>query len=194
VSLIPRSGAGFTLVEILVAISLLALLALMTWRGLDQVVAQRERVDSETEQTERVLRTLAQVERDVARRVPDRLFAGRYGVGGTLPLAVQLASTADGRDTLSVLRMQDGSPARGVTYALEGGTLVRTLGEAAGQPEAEPVRLLDGVRRFDVRVLMGGQWIAPSQVPASLTLGAGSALQIGIERDGGARYVQVLAL
>ena len=189
-----RGAAGFTLVEILVALSLLALLAVITWRGLELVIAQRARVETETAQTERVLRTLGQVERDLARRVPDRLFAGRYGVGGTLPLAVQLGSNGEGRDSLSVLRTHAGEPARGVTYALEDEWLVRRLGSAPGQRDAEPVRLLDSVRRFEVRVLMGSRWTAPEDVPSNIAAGAASAIQIAIERTSGARYVQVLAL
>jgi general secretion pathway protein J len=185
---------GFTLIEVLVAISLLALLAIITWHGLGQIIAQRARVDDGTAETDRVLRTLAQVERDVGQRVPDRLFAGRYGVGGVLPLALQIASTRDGSDTLSVLRMQRGSGARGVTYAIEESRLMRSLGEALDQPSAKPVLMLDRVRRFDVRVLMGGQWVAPQEVQANLSAGTGNAVQITIEREDGTRYVQVLAL
>lgn len=188
-----RRAPGFTLIEVLVAISLLAILAVMAWRGLDQVMAQRARVDIGTEETERVLRTLGQVERDLAMRVPDPLFAGRYGVGGTLPLAVQIASHGEGRDTLSVLRLEAGRPARGITYAVEDGRLVRQPGQRPGE-EVEPVVMLENVRRFEVRVLMGGSWIAPKDLAANLAAGTGTALQIAIERDGGTRYEQVVAL
>jgi general secretion pathway protein J len=191
-----RAGraAGFTLIEVLVAISLLAILAVMAWRGLDQVVAQRDRIEARTADSERVLRTLAQLERDLAMRVPDRLFAGRYGVGGTLPLAVELAGTGEGHDTLRVLRLQPEQEARGVTYAVEDGRLTRTLGDVRGQAPTPPVVMLEGVRRFDLRVLMGGAWVAPQELPARLADGVGTALQITIEQDAGLRYVQVVAL
>ena len=74
------------------------------------------------------------------------------------------------------------------------GRLMRSLGEAMDQPSAEPVPMLDRVRRFDVRVLMGGQWVAPQEVQANLGAGSGNAVQITIEREDGTRYVQVLAL
>jgi general secretion pathway protein J len=188
------SQPGFTLIEVLVAITLLAVLAMMAWRGLDMVVSNRGRVEKGTADAERVLRTLAQVERDLAQRVPDRLFAGRYGVGGTLPLSLTVASIRDGRDTLSVIRRQDRQEPRAVTYALEDGHLMRLLGEAGGEQEADPNVMLEGVRRFDVRVLMGGNWVAPHELPAYMRAGAGRALQITIERDTGMRYVQVVAL
>lgn len=185
-----RNVAGFTLVEVLVALTLLALLAVMTWRGLDQVMMQRARIDADTAEAQRVLRVLAQVERDLAKRVPDRLYAGRYGVGGTLPLALQLSSAGEGRDALEVLRLESGAIARGVRYAVEDGWLLRRL----DLPGSAPVHLLPQVRRFDVRVLMGGQWTAPAQIRTRLDAGIASAIQIAIEREGGARYVQVLAL
>jgi general secretion pathway protein J len=185
---------GFTLIEVLVAIALLAILALMAWRGLDQVVAQRDRMEARTAESERVLRTLAQLERDLAMRVPDRLFAGRYGVGGALPLALELTGAGEGRDTLRVLRLQPDQEPRGVTYAVEEGRLVRTLGDVRGEAPASPVVMLEGVRRFDLRVLIGSGWVAPQEVPANLTAGIGAALQITIEQDGGLRYVQVVAL
>jgi general secretion pathway protein J len=194
VSVADATSRGFTLIEVLVAISLLALLAIMTWHGLGQVMAQRARIDDGTAETERVLRTLAQLERDLSQRVPDRLFAGRYGAAGVLPLALQLASTGEGADTLSVLRVQRGAPARGVTYAIEDKRLVRSLGEAPGQPTSVPVPMLDRVRRFEVRVLIGGEWVAPEQVQARLKAGTGNAVQISIEREDGVRYVQVVAL
>jgi general secretion pathway protein J len=189
-----RRAAGFTLVEVLVAISVLALLAVIGWRGLDQMLAQRARVDAGTADTERVLRTLAQLERDLAQRVPDRLFAGRYGVGGTLPLALQLGSAGDGRDSLGVLRNGGEAAARGVTYLIEDGSLVRRLAPVAGEPDEPPVVLLQAVQRFDVRVLMGAQWLKPQDVPRNLAAGAAQALQVVIERERGTRYTQVLAL
>jgi general secretion pathway protein J len=187
-------AAGFTLIEVLVAITLLAVLAVMAWRGLDMVISQRNRIETATSEAERVLRTLAQVERDLAQRVPDRLFAGRYREGGTLPLAMTVASAGDGLDILSVVRRQDRQNARGVTYALEDGRLMRRLGELTGQPDVDPIVMLEGVRRFDVRLLMGGDWVAPQEIPARAASGAGTALQITIERDTGMRYVQVVAL
>jgi hypothetical protein len=41
---------------------------------------------------------------------------------------------------------------------------------------------------------MAGIWVAPQDLPAFMSAGEGKALQITIERDGGLRYIQVVAL
>ena len=66
---------GFTLVEMLVAVSLLGLLGVISWRGLDQVIALRTRVNDETVEIERVVRTIAQIDRDIDMRVADARMA-----------------------------------------------------------------------------------------------------------------------
>ena len=188
-----RRGAGFTLVEILVAISLLAVLGVMAWRGLDHVVAQRAHVDADTADTDRVLRTLAQIERDLAQRVPDALFAGRYGAGASLPLALEL-SEDEGGDKIAVLRTLSGIPgARTVFYAVEGTQLVRHLSDETGQRDADRVAMLDAVRSLEIRLLVDGQWVTLEQTNAATGVRA-TAIRFTIERNDGASYVQVLQI
>jgi general secretion pathway protein J len=191
----PRRGAGFTLVELLVAMSLLAVMALIAWRGLEHVIAQRARVDADTAETGRVLRTLAQIERDLAQRVPDALFAGRYGAGGVLPFALQFAADDDGRERISVLRTQPGTrAARTVMYAVEDAQLVRHLADASGKQDIDRVKMLDSVRSLEIRVLIDGQWTAPLLLATVAGGGRATAIRFTIERNGGVRYVQVLQI
>jgi general secretion pathway protein J len=188
-----RRSAGFTLVEILVAISLLAVLGVMAWRGLDHVVAQRAHVDADTTDTDRVLRTLAQMERDLAQRVPDALFAGLQGSAASLPLALQL-SRDDGRDKIAVLRTLPGTQgARTVLYAVEDAQLVRHLADETGKHDADRVSMLDAVHSLEIRLLVQGQWITLEQMDAAASNRA-TAIRLTIERNDGARYVQVLQI
>ncbi|HXF47037.1 MAG TPA: prepilin-type N-terminal cleavage/methylation domain-containing protein, partial [Burkholderiaceae bacterium] len=70
-----RPAAGFTLLELLVAISVLAVVSLIAWRGLDTLVATRARLAPEAEDVRALLTAFGQLERDVARTINPQLFA-----------------------------------------------------------------------------------------------------------------------
>src|SRR5476651_151608 len=67
-STMSHSQKGFTLIEVMVAIMLMAVVSLMAWRGLDSVTRADSHLQASTEQTETLLRALNQLERDVALR------------------------------------------------------------------------------------------------------------------------------
>ena len=81
---------GFTLVEMLVAITLLGVMGLVSWRGVDYVARHIERVDRESDELGRVLRVLSQMERDFAQRLPDMMLAAP-GAPLSLPGAVSVS-------------------------------------------------------------------------------------------------------
>jgi general secretion pathway protein J len=64
------AARGFTLVELLTALLVLSLLALMCYRGLGAVLDAREHVRSETDKWQRVAAFLARFGRDVALAAP----------------------------------------------------------------------------------------------------------------------------
>lgn len=170
---------GFTLVEMLVAIALLGVLGVISWRGLDYVAAQRERIDRQTDGLEQILRVLAQLERDVVQRVPDVALAAP-AERQALPAAIQVGE--DG--VLEILRFAP--QARGATqvqrvvYRIEDGALTR-----------DRIALLPGARRLSVRVHNGGAWAEPADVPPTTRA---TGLEVAIEAADGARYVRVFAL
>jgi general secretion pathway protein J len=57
---------GFTLVEVLVAMVIMAILAVMAWQGVDGIVRARDASQSRLEQTLRLNTVLAQWEQDLA--------------------------------------------------------------------------------------------------------------------------------
>lgn len=62
----PRRNRGFTLVEVLVALVVMATLALMAWQGVDGIVRTRDASQARMEATLRLGTVLAQWEQDLA--------------------------------------------------------------------------------------------------------------------------------
>ena len=194
-----RRRAGFTLVEMLVAITVLAVLGLISWRGLDQLVTQRARLDDSTAGTEQVVRALSQIERDVAQRIPDALVAGRALPGSPLPAAVAVTIDANGQARIRILRTRAGAGTASVMWSVEAGNLVRTsttsTTSATGTP-ADRIALLDGIDGVGVRVLLANGWVEARDLTrnAAIIAERGAAVEFSIDRGVAGRFTRVLAL
>ena len=196
-----RRGAGFTLVEMLVAITVLAVLGLISWRGLDQLVTQRARLDDSTAGTEQVVRALSQLERDVAQRIPDALVAGRALPGSPLPAAVAVTIDANGQARIRILRTRAdvGGGTASVMWSVEAGNLVRTsttsTTSTTGTP-ADRIALLDGIDGVGVRVLLANGWVEARDLTrnAAIVAERGAAVEFSIDRGVAGRFTRVLAL
>jgi type II secretion system protein J len=192
-----RNATGFTLVEMLVTIALMGLMAVICWRGLDYVAGQRAEVERETGELARIVRTFAQLERDLAERLPDTALPPR-APAGQLPLALALAA-ADGNVQLEIQRFAaqpDGAPrALRVLYRLNETGLVRSTRplEETRAAGAE-VLLLPGAFALQVRVYAGGFWVQPGTSSAVQPPVRATAIEFALNDGKGARYVKVLPL
>ncbi len=187
----PR-GAGFTLLELLVAIGILAMVSIIAWRGLSALIATRDRLQPEADNVRTLLTSFGQMQQDLAQAAnPVLISLGRP------PVRVLVV---DGTPTLQILRLapepgDDASAVQQVTYSVVDGALVR-LSTAparsvaiATSASANSTRLMAGVASMRVRFwrpTLG--WIVPD--PAEVLTPPG--VEVELTRADGTRYRRVM--
>jgi general secretion pathway protein J len=152
-----RHHRGLTLVELLVAISVLGFVAVLGWRGLDSITRARASLNLELEQTRGMQLAFAQLQSDCANAIDAEQLDGRA------PLVINSE-----RITLARSVHADDQPTRLqlVTYRLHDGVLTRAESpvtrdlqqldqywqQAENGETAQPLQLQSGVDALTLRV------------------------------------------
>jgi len=173
---------GFTLIELLVAITIMAIIAVLGWRGLDSIVRARVSLNADLEQMRGLQLAFAQMQRDCEHLANSTLIPNRA------PLTVEA-----GRIVLVRSVFADGQPSRleVVAYQLKDGLLTRRESEStrdlgaldalwlsvsSGGSASQPVALQAGVAEMAVQVWLndGKGWRdGGPDVSIATTTGAG---------------------
>jgi general secretion pathway protein J len=111
-----KNKRGFTLVELLIAISVLAMVAVLGWRGLDSIVRARVALNADLEQTRGLQLAFAQMQSDASH------IASVASIGGR-----PILDARPGRLTLVRTVFTDNQPSRVevVAYRVRDGVLTR---------------------------------------------------------------------
>ncbi|WP_323120564.1 PulJ/GspJ family protein [Burkholderia alba] len=189
-------AAGFTLIEMLVAITLLAVIALLSWRGLDATVRSRDDIATSLAQTRLLGRYFSQLQYDTLNlATADEVFGPPLRLGTDELVLVRHLGIGDGPAMLQVVR-----------YRLKG----RELRRGASQPVSSLSELvaalahMDGfaevVASRDVRSMKLAVWIAPGGWTANQAVvaasyadflskhGIGNATAVGMPVPRGIRF------
>jgi general secretion pathway protein J len=147
---------GLTLVELLVAISVLGFVAVLGWRGLDSIVRARIALTSDMEQTRGMQLAFAQLQSDCAHLVSPSALPNR------IPLAV-----GQGRLTLVRTVFADNQPSRlqVITYRVNDGMLTRRESAAT-----RDLRELDTLWQTAVNDTDTGQAVTLQSDVAAMTM------------------------
>ncbi len=194
------NARGFTLLELLVAITILSIVSVISWRGLDSLVSTRERLEPEADDVRALLIAFGQLERDLA-QVPNPKFLGLTNS----PIDV---TVTDGATMLQLARIAPASAdgpteVQTVFYRVVDGTLMRQATAALPAFEAtqtdrlETARLVPHVKTMQIRTWSPtGGWVDPTipdpsgntPQPGAVTPG----VEVTLERSNGKIFRRVL--
>lgn len=207
---VPAAARGFTLLEVVVAVALMAVLATLSWRGLDSVLRTRERLTVASDDMRALTAVFAQLEEDLRSSWSARAF----GFADRLPLNFSRA-TVDSPPGLDLLRESGGRDEalrmQAVSYRLREGRLERGFAPwqtnfGVGEPRP-PVRptvwqpLLSEVTTFEMRAwveeqkswVLAGSLVGMQAVPQAGNIRTISGLEVVIARAGGGPIARVLS-
>lgn len=173
-----RGAAGFTLVEVLVALLVMALMAGMAWRGVDGIVRTRDASQARLDRTLRLNTVVAQWEQDLmaiqdSAALPQSLTCDGATVrlARRTPTGLQIVAWSLRPDPAGANWVRWASPAVTMTADLQQSwaTSQQLLGDEPGS-----IRALTGLSQWQVYFYQGNGW-ANCQSTGNFVASAASA-------------------
>lgn len=177
-----KKTAGFTLVEMLVAVALLALIGVLGWRGLDNVQQAGRHLSETTARWQELALVGERLGRDVAQAIA---VAGRQSDGRAVP--PWQGSRTEKSAELIFTRLGDsaGQLSR-LAYRWQDDQLDLLLWPMPEAPAAtRSYRLLSGIERLEFAYLdRQGRWLASWPTPAGQPLPRALRLRFALHEGG----------
>ena len=158
----PRPAAGFTLVEVLVALMVMAIMAVMAWQGVDGIVRARDANQSRLERSLRLNTVIAQWEQDLAALQVTATVPSALSFDGS---ALRLVRRTTGGLQLVVWSLRPDEA--GNSWLRWAGPPVTTSGALQDSwqrsqqfqgTEAGQLRTLSGISQWQVYFFVGNAW------------------------------------
>lgn len=183
---------GFTLLEVLIALTLMAVLSLLSWRALDVTARSSEQLSASTDDTLALVRVLGQLESDLGRHA-DTLPTEADGTGrGATPVVetgvLRLPGIHWSDQQLTIHRAAQPGTAQEVIWRLTGQTLQRAVGAPSATlplPRAVAYEaMLTQVEAFAVRAWVPGEGWSETLTAAPGASATGLELALARRHDG----------
>ncbi|MEE9343089.1 MAG: type II secretion system minor pseudopilin GspJ [Gammaproteobacteria bacterium] len=180
-----RKYTGFTLLELMIALSIFAVVSLMATGGMSRVLSMRQGTEVQADKLKRMQKVYHLLERDFSQAI-DRKVRSAYGsdldalMGNSQYDGVEFSHLGHA-NPVGFLR----SEIQRVRYRLEDGELIRSswrVLDRVADSEPDDVTLLEEAEAFSVRYLTRAQaWT--DRWPPSSTAGAVSAAALPLAVD-----------
>ncbi|CAN7220543.1 prepilin-type N-terminal cleavage/methylation domain-containing protein [Duganella sp. LjRoot269] len=178
---------GFTLVELLVAISILAIVAVLGWRGLDGIIRSRGALTAQMEQTRGMQLAFAQLQNDCENLATSTLLHGRAYLQAEnnriTMVRLVLAENEPSRLEVVAYRVRDGVLTRRESIATRDLQQLDALWQAAvSDADTVPgVALQSGVQGMTMRYWMASGWTAAASVSTATNNPSGMEVSLAVE-------------
>lgn len=195
---IRHTQQGFTLIEVLVALILMALVSLISWRGLEAVENTGKRLDERSEEVLSMMRALGQMERDILLHAGPDILPTAMATGPQADAEAIINAHGmppgiawDAETGLHLVRAAGDGRWQQLRWFLDGGQLLREVGAPSYLLPLPPldtrVVVLDDVDKLSVKLWQPGQgWVDPNLItqentPRNRNNAAGNSGTTGIE-------------
>lgn len=187
-----RRAGGFTLLELLISLSIFALISVMAYGGMTRVLAQREQTEVQAQRLKYLQLAFGVLARDLEQAVERRV---RDSLGSPLEALIG----GSGQDGMEFTRLGFANPAglprsevQRVVYVHDDGRLLRRTWRVLDRAQdsvADEQVLMEGVRDFSLRFLdQNSEWQPRWPPPAGLgsagpVAGLPRAIEVTVESD-----------